>query len=122
MSVSSEEGTAAVSSEAKAIARKSFAKILQQLQEVGSQQKAAKVLGVSESTVSRMKTEQAEHFCLLLASLGLRVEFDHFISANPRTLEMAADTFARIANHPDRTYLMFGADGPAMPHQHAQAA
>lgn len=30
-------------------------------------------MGVSESTISRMKNEQLESFCLMLAHLGLKV-------------------------------------------------
>lgn len=53
-------------------ARKSQTSILQRLSSVG-QNEVAKALGVSEATVSRMKSEQAESFSVLLAVLGLKV-------------------------------------------------
>ena len=54
-------------------ARKSQSVILRAMQEPGRQTAAATCMGVSESTVSRMKSEQLEQFCLLLAHLGLKV-------------------------------------------------
>lgn len=61
-----------ISHEQADVARKSQSTILQRLASVG-QNEIAKALGVSEATVSRMKSEQAESFAVLLAVLGLKV-------------------------------------------------
>ena len=54
-------------------ARKSHTVILRGMQEPGRQTAVATCMGVSESTVSRLKTEHLEQFCHLLAHLGLKV-------------------------------------------------
>ena len=54
-------------------ARKSYSTVLQRLQTPGTQTAIAAAMGVSESTISRMKTEQLEHLCLLLAHAGLKI-------------------------------------------------
>lgn len=54
-------------------ARKAHVTVLKAMQEPGRQVAAATAMGVSESTVSRMKTEHLESFCSLLAHLGLKV-------------------------------------------------
>lgn len=54
-------------------ARKSFTAVLRAMQEPGRQVAVATSMGVSESTISRMKSEQLEQFCQLLAHLGLKV-------------------------------------------------
>ncbi|MDR6538848.1 CII family transcriptional regulator [Variovorax soli] len=54
-------------------ARKAHVAILRALQEPGRQVAIATSMGVSESTVSRFKSEQLEQFCGLLAHLGLKV-------------------------------------------------
>jgi len=54
-------------------ARKAHVTVLKAMQEPGRQVAAATAMGVSESTVSRMKTEHLESFCALLAHLGLKV-------------------------------------------------
>ena len=54
-------------------ARKAHVTVLKAIQEPGRQVAAATAMGVSESTVSRMKTEHLESFCTLLACLGLKV-------------------------------------------------
>ena len=54
-------------------ARKSHVTVLRALQEPGRQVALATAMGVSESTVSRIKTEQLEQFCNLVAHLGLKL-------------------------------------------------
>lgn len=54
-------------------ARKSHIVILRALQESGRQVAIASATGVSESTISRFKSEQAEQFCQILAHAGLKV-------------------------------------------------
>ncbi len=54
-------------------ARKSHVIVLRALQEPGKATSAATCMGVSESTVSRLKSDHLEPLCLLLAHLGLKV-------------------------------------------------
>lgn len=54
-------------------ARKTQVTILRALQEPGRQVALATSMGISESTVSRMKNDQLEQFSELLAHLGLKV-------------------------------------------------
>ena len=54
-------------------ARKTVQLVLQRLQEPGTGVAVAAAMGVSESTVSRIKTERLEEVALFLAHLGLKV-------------------------------------------------
>lgn len=54
-------------------ARKSYSKVLQAMQDPGTQRNVAQVLGVSESTVSRIKSEKLEDAITLLCHLGFKV-------------------------------------------------
>jgi hypothetical protein len=54
-------------------ARKSHAKVLQAMQDPGTARNVAQVLGVSESTVSRIKSEKLEDAITLLCHLGFKV-------------------------------------------------
>lgn len=54
-------------------ARKAYLTVLQRLQEPGTATAVAAAMGVSESTVSRLKNEQMEVLCGMLAHLGLKV-------------------------------------------------
>lgn len=54
------------------LARKSQSTILQRLASIG-QKPVADALGLSEATVSRMKSEAVESFTAFLAVLGLKV-------------------------------------------------
>lgn len=54
-------------------ARKTQVTILRALQEPGRQVALATSMGISESTVSRLKNDQLEQFSELLAHLGLKV-------------------------------------------------
>lgn len=53
-------------------ARKMQSAILKRLQESGSQVALATAMGVSEATISRIKSEQLEQFCVVLAHLGFK--------------------------------------------------
>lgn len=53
-------------------ARRNAACVLQALSRVGSEP-VAREIGVSESTVSRLKNEHLEHYARLLAACGLKV-------------------------------------------------
>lgn len=54
-------------------ARKMACTVLQRLQEPGRQVSIATAMGVSESTVSRLKNEHLEPLCELLAHAGLKI-------------------------------------------------
>lgn len=54
-------------------ARKAHSAALQAMQDPGTQRTVAQVLGVSESTVSRIKTEKLEDAITLLYHLGFKV-------------------------------------------------
>jgi Bacteriophage CII protein len=62
----------AVSINAHETARKGFAFLLQRLASVG-QAPIAEALGVSEATVSRIKNDDLERVCLLIALLGGKI-------------------------------------------------
>jgi hypothetical protein len=53
--------------------RKYVQLVLQAMQEPGRQVAAATAMGMSESTISRLKNEHLAHFALLLAHIGLKV-------------------------------------------------
>jgi DNA-binding XRE family transcriptional regulator len=53
--------------------RKAFSRVLQRLQDPGTQRNLANMLGVSESTISRIKTEKLEDALALLYQLGFKV-------------------------------------------------
>lgn len=55
------------------IARKSQTLILQALQTEKRQTQIAAAMDCSQSTVSRLKNEHLENFCLMLAHAGLKV-------------------------------------------------
>lgn len=54
-------------------ARKAYSSVLQSMQEAGTQRNVAQILGVSEATVSRIKTEKLEDAVTLLYHLGFKV-------------------------------------------------
>jgi len=69
-------------------ARKTVQLALQRLQEPGTGVAAAAAMGVSESTVSRIKTERLEEVALFLAVLGLKV-----VPAEMKCVDPAAYAF-----------------------------
>ncbi|MBI3157615.1 MAG: hypothetical protein HYZ20_19720 [Burkholderiales bacterium] len=54
-------------------ARKAHGRVLQCLQEPGTQRNLAHAMGVSEATISRVKTEKLEDALALLYQLGFKV-------------------------------------------------
>jgi len=75
------------------------------MQEPGRQVAIATAMGVSESTVSRLKNDQLDQFCLLLAHAGLKVvpiEMQCFPADKVQALlTLARDHLATI-EHPDQ--------------------
>ncbi len=53
--------------------RKAYSRVLQALQEPGTARNLAQVMGVSEATISRVKTEKLEDALALVYQLGFKV-------------------------------------------------
>ena len=84
----------ALSSSPAEKARKAHSRVLSRLQEVGTARTAAQVMGVSETTVSRIKTEHLEGAIALLYTLGMKVVDADRICVDPEYLK-ALQTMAR---------------------------
>lgn len=54
-------------------ARKAYTRVLQRLGESGTQRTLAQVLGTSETTISRIKTEKLEDAIALMVHLGFSI-------------------------------------------------
>lgn len=76
-------------------ARKAYASVLQSMQEVGTQRNVSQVLGVSEATVSRIKTEKLEDAVTLLYHLGFKVVSSE-MKCYPADYVQALHTMARL--------------------------
>lgn len=76
-------------------ARKAYGRVLQAMQDPGSQRNVAQVLGVSESTVSRIKTEKLEDAIALMTVLGFKV-VDQSMRCYPEDYVQALHTMARM--------------------------
>ncbi len=89
--------------------RKNFSTILQGLASAG-QASVSRHLGVSESTVSRMKSEgELEDLAKLLAACGLKVVPQGYRCAKPEIIE-AAMVFARAAMNRDDQHTLIWDD------------
>lgn len=82
-------------------ARKSYSLFLSKLQEPGMQVAISAAMGISESTVSRIKTEQAEQFFKLLAHLGLKIVESDWVCVNEITHNAMAHIVSRAMSDPD---------------------
>lgn len=80
-------------------ARKGITLALQALQEPGKAGACAAVMGVSDSTISRIKTERLEEVLTLLAHLGLKIVPAEFKCVNPATYEFLTMTHQRVMTH-----------------------
>lgn len=76
-------------------ARKNQSAILHGLSRIG-QATAAAAIGVSESTLSRMKEKDIEQMSMLLSACGLKIVPQEFRCAKPQIIE-AALVFAKEA-------------------------
>ncbi len=70
--------------------------VLQRLQEPGTGVAVATAMGVSESTVSRMKTDHLDQMALFLAHLGLKVVPTEFKCVNPAAYEFLTTTHEKV--------------------------
>lgn len=77
-------------------ARKSHARILQSVQEPGSQVAIAKTLGTSESTVSRIKNQMLEDVLAFLYCAGWKVVQSDRVCVDPGALDFMRRTTSRV--------------------------
>ena len=77
-------------------ARKGVQLALQALQEPGKAGAVAATMGVSDSTVSRIKTERLEEVVLFLAHLGLKVVPTEFKCVDPAAYAFLTTTHQRV--------------------------
>lgn len=77
-------------------ARKAMQKVLQRLQEPGKAGSVAVAMGVSDSTISRIKTERMEEVLNLLAHLGLKVVPADYKCVEPAAYAFLTQTHQRV--------------------------
>ena len=77
-------------------ARKTVQLVLQRLQEPGTGVALAAAMGVSESTISRLKTERLDEIALLLDHLGLKVVPMEFKCVNPAAYAFLTATHEKV--------------------------
>ena len=77
-------------------ARKGVQLAFQVLQEPGRAVAAAATMGVSESTISRIKNERMEEVVLFLAALGLKVVPVEFKCVDPTAYAFLTSTHQRV--------------------------
>lgn len=88
-------------------ARKAHVTILRALQEPGRQVALATAMGVSESTVSRFKSEQLEQFCSFIAHLGLKVVPNEFQCVDQKTFAAFQVLWERAMSQTSAAKLIF---------------
>jgi len=69
---------------------------LQALQEPGKASSVATAMGVSDSTISRIKTERMEEVLVVLAHLGLKVVPAEYKCVQPEAHAFLTQTFERV--------------------------
>ena len=77
-------------------ARKAHSRILQALQEPGSQVALAKAMGTSESTISRIKNESLENALAMIYQLGFKVVASDRVCVDPGALDFMRRTTSRV--------------------------
>jgi hypothetical protein len=70
----------------------------------------AATLGVSESTVSRIKTEQLENALRLVTALGFRLVDDDKVCVDALELQMLRQFYARAVLNEQVAARLFGSD------------
>lgn len=78
------------------IARKGVQFALQALQEPGKAGAVAAAMGVSDSTISRIKTERLEEVVMFLAHLGLKVVTSESRCVDPAAYAFLTNTHQRV--------------------------
>jgi len=77
--------------------RKAHALILHAMQEAGTARNIAELMGVSESTVSRIKNEHLADSLTLICHLGFKVVPSEHISVQRDILESVLAVYSRVA-------------------------
>lgn len=88
-------------------ARKAHVTILRALQEPGRQVALATAMGISESTVSRFKSDQLEQLCTLLAHLGLKVVPTEYQCVDQKTFAAFQILWERAMSQTSAAKLIF---------------
>lgn len=82
-------------------ARKAYGRILQAVQEPGSQLAIAKAMGVSESTVSRIKNEKLEDALAFLYHAGFKAVPSDRVCVDEGALDFMRRTTCRVMAQSD---------------------
>ena len=90
--------------------RKAHSAVLQAMQDPGTQRNLANVLGVSESTISRIKTEKLEDSIALLYQLGFKLVSSDRVCVLKGELNMLRQTYARAVQNEQAAAHLFGGD------------
>lgn len=77
-------------------ARKGVQLALQRMQDAGTASQVAVSMGVSESTISRIKNERLEETLLLLAHLGIKCVPSDFKCVDRATYDFLTTTHQRV--------------------------
>jgi hypothetical protein len=88
-------------------ARKAHVTILRALQEPGRQVALATAMGISESTVSRFKTDQLEQLCTLISHLGLKVVPSEYQCVDQKTFAAFQILWERAMSQTSAAKLIF---------------
>ena len=91
-------------------ARKAFSRVLQRMQEPGMGVALSASMGVSESTVSRLKTEQLENVLTMIHTLGFKVVTEGKVCVDALELQMLRQTYARAVQNEQVSAQLFGDD------------
>lgn len=88
-------------------ARKAHVTILRALQEPGRQVALATAMGVSESTVSRFKSDHLEQLCAVISHLGLKVVPTEFQCVDQKTFAAFQILWERAMSQTSAAKLIF---------------
>lgn len=91
-------------------ARKAHATILQRLQEPGRGVSLATTLGVSESTISRLKNDQLENVLAFIHALGFRLVEHGKTCVDAGEIQMLRKTYARAVQDDLVAARLFGSE------------
>lgn len=91
-------------------ARKAHSALLQRLQEPGIGVALAAALGVSESTISRLKNDQLENVLAFIYAAGLKVVSQGVVGVEAGEIQMLRRTYARAVQDKQVSAMLFGVD------------
>jgi hypothetical protein len=91
-------------------ARKAYSRVLQALQEPGSQVALAKAMGTSESTISRLKNESLENALALIYQCGFKLVSADRVCVDPGALDFMRRTTVRAMAQEDMARQLFEED------------